>query len=363
MADRNMRDLSFATFNLFNLQVPGGITYDRNRPPFPDDAEGRAAYAAKVAWTGAMLATLDAEVIGFQECWSAAALAECFAAAGLTDAYDIVSRDGPPAKPQVALAVRKDRNGESQLLPGAEWVEEFPDAFRLVDIVENQGAQETITVTIDSFSRPVLRARMRPEASRRPRPPEVEIMVAHLKSKGPARLDFRASAPTDRSVRDTLRSVVSHVRRVMEAGALREMLEARADEGTPMVVMGDLNDGSLSITTQLLSGEPGYRVIERSTKGRSAKGKLYSVERLQQYRSLRHVYYTYIFDDRRESLDHILVSQHFYDHARDRLWSFRDMRIWNDHVGDNSAKVAGASDHGVVRAGFDWNPMPDDLTS
>ncbi|MEM8850029.1 MAG: endonuclease/exonuclease/phosphatase family protein [Pseudomonadota bacterium] len=359
MADRNMRDLSFATFNLLNLQVPGGLTY--GSAPFPDDDEGRRRYGEKVDWTGAMLRSLDAEVIGFQECWSVAALDACFDAADLRDRYDIVARDAAPYKPQVALAVRKDRNGESQLLPGAEWVESFPDAFRLRDVIEDQGAQEEVTVTIDSFSRPILRARMKPEASRQPRPPEVELMVAHLKSKGPARIDFRASAPTDGDVRDTLRSVVSHVRRVMEAGALREMLERAPEE--PRVVMGDLNDGSLSITTQLISGEPGYRVIEKSTKGNSAAGKLYSVERLQQYRSLRHVYYTYIFDDRRESLDHILVSPHFYDHARDRLWSFREMRIWNDHVGDGAAKDAGASDHGVVRAAFDWNPMPEHLTS
>ncbi|MEM7490833.1 MAG: endonuclease/exonuclease/phosphatase family protein, partial [Pseudomonadota bacterium] len=343
---------------LFNLHVPGGITY--GTAPFPDDAEGRARYADKVAWTAAMLRSLDAEVIGFQECWSVAALEECFEAADLRDRYDLVARDAAPFKPQVALAVRKDRNGESQLRPGAEWVEAFPDAFRLRDVVENQGAQERVTVTIDSFSRPILRARMTPEASRAPRPPEVELLVAHLKSKGPARIDFRASADTDAAVRDTIRTVVSHVRRVMEAGALREMLEAAPDE--PRVVMGDLNDGSLSITTQLISGEPGYRVVEKSTKGNRAAGKLYSVERLQQYRSLRHVYYTYIFDDRRESLDHILVSPHFYDHAMARLWSFREMRIWNDHVGDGTAKEAGASDHGIVRAAFDWNPMPDAVT-
>lgn len=359
MPDRNMRDLSFATFNLLNLQLPGGVTYGA---PLPDDAAGRAAFDAKVDWIAAMLRSLDAEVIGFQECWSAEALLSCFERAGLAETYDIVARDAPPRQPQVALAVRRDREGRAQLLPGAEWRAEFPDGFRVRDLVEDQGAEERVDVSIDSFSRPVLRARIEPEASRAPRPPEVEIWVAHLKSKGPARLDFRASGPTDPATRDTLRSVVSHVRRVMEAGALREMLEAR-DTDAPLVLMGDLNDGSLSTTTQLITGEPGYRVIERSTKGGAAKGKLYSVERLQQYRSLRHVYYTYIHDDRHESLDHILISPHFYDHARARLWSFREMRIWNDHVGDDGARVAGASDHGIVRAAFDWNPMPDALAT
>jgi hypothetical protein len=35
----NMKDLSFATFNLYNLQVPGGITYGTSAA-IPDTAEG-----------------------------------------------------------------------------------------------------------------------------------------------------------------------------------------------------------------------------------------------------------------------------------------------------------------------------------
>ena len=86
---RNMRDLSFATFNLLNLQVPGGLTYSTT-PPFPDDAEGRAAYARKIGWCAGIVRQLEAEVIAFQELWSRAALVEVFEAAGLADAYDIV---------------------------------------------------------------------------------------------------------------------------------------------------------------------------------------------------------------------------------------------------------------------------------
>jgi hypothetical protein len=39
MARANMRDLSFATFNLLNLQVPGGLTFSTT-PPIPDTPEG-----------------------------------------------------------------------------------------------------------------------------------------------------------------------------------------------------------------------------------------------------------------------------------------------------------------------------------
>ena len=45
---KNMRDLSFATFNLYNLQVPGGITYDQDKPAIPDTEEGRCQRRSKI---------------------------------------------------------------------------------------------------------------------------------------------------------------------------------------------------------------------------------------------------------------------------------------------------------------------------
>jgi len=63
-----------------------------------------------------------------------------------------------------------------------------------------------------------------------------------------------------------------------------------------------------------------------------------------------------------ESLDHILVSDAFYDHADIRKWSFREMVIDNDHLKYEAAalrKKIGATDHAIVRAQFDWNPMAD----
>ena len=357
MPRANMRDLSFATFNLLNLQVPGGVTYG---DPLPDDAEGIAAYERKVTWTGAMIARADAEVIGFQECWSAAALSACFEAAGLAKDYDIVARDAPGrGRPQVALAVRKDRNGGSQLLPGADWQAGFPAGFDLAGLREAEGAREEITVTLTEFSRPVLRARIRPEG-RSPAPPEVEVLVAHLKSKGPNRISFRASDPVPDGQKGIVRSAASHVRRVMEAAALRVLLDEATggDAPSPTVVLGDLNDDTLSVTTEMITARPGYRLFETSRAGSRADKGLYTVERLQQLRSIRHVYYTHVFENKRESLDHILVSEEFYDHSARRLWSFREMEVFNDHLRPEDEE-AGASDHGIVRAHFDWNPMPE----
>ena len=66
MPRNNMRDLSCATFNLFNPQVPGGLTYSTN-PPFEDSKEGRREYETKISWTAERIKLLDTEVIGFQE--------------------------------------------------------------------------------------------------------------------------------------------------------------------------------------------------------------------------------------------------------------------------------------------------------
>ena len=358
----NMRDLSFATFNLLNLQVPGGLTYS-NDPPYPDDAGGRAAYDRKVAWCAAMVRRLDAEVIGFQELWTVRALKDVFEVANLAAQYDLVARDAPGrGRPQVALAVRRGRRGP-QLVPGAEWVAEFPETFRLDRLREVHGAEEEITVTIDSFSRPVLRATIRAEG-RSPTPPDVTVLVAHLKSKGPARISGRDAPPALRLHRRVITSAVSHIRRVMEAGALRVLLDEamrseEADALSPTVVLGDLNDGSLSVTTEMISDQPRYRVVQKSRAGLTSDRGLYSVERLQQYRSMRHVYYTHVYRHKRESLDHILVSEEFYDHSLKRRWSFREMEVWNDHLNRETLEAEGATDHGVVRAYFDWNPMPE----
>jgi len=367
MARTNRRDLSFASFNLLNLSAPGQITYGNDPAVDPDDADELAALERKLDWTAAMLKRIDAEAIGFQEIWSARMLTQAFERAGLRDEYDLVLRDAPgKGRPQVGAAVRKGEDGQSQIVEDStRWIADFPESFRLDGLRETHDSDEEITVTISNFSRPVLNLTLQPTGTR-PKPPQVEIFVAHLKSKGPARLSFRNPPPALSEHATITKSAVSHIRRVMEAAALRVLLDARMKTGddqlSPTVVLGDLNDDSLSITTELIAAEPGYRLIEKSRSGSQADRGLYSVERLQQYRSLRHVYYTHVFKNKMESLDHILVSEEFYDHSRKRRWSFRECEMFNDHLNEESKtglKKLGASDHGIVRSYFDWNPMPE----
>ncbi|MGF1643125.1 MAG: endonuclease/exonuclease/phosphatase family protein [Thiotrichales bacterium] len=351
---RNMRDLSFATFNLYNLHLPGEPIYTNT------GGLSEAHYQAKLDWIARMLAQLDADVIGFQELWRIEALAAAFALAreryGLAD-YDLVARNRYPAAIQVALAAKKGL----LVAESAQWIDQFPEACRFVDLRESRDARETINLTLERFSRPPLRLRIQPRG-RGPKPPEVVVYVAHLKSKGPSSLRSDSANPVLTQHRAIASSVASHVRRIAEVGALRAMLDLEmGDNDIPFVVLGDLNDGTEAISTELLSADPGYRLVAKSRAGNRSDRGLYSVEKLQQLRSFRHVYYTHVYQNKMESLDHILVSDAFYDAATNRKWSFREMTGFNDHLCHDSGTARlqqGVSDHAVVRAEFDWNPMP-----
>jgi len=61
--------------------------------------------------------------------------------------------------------------------------------------------------------------------------------------------------------------------------------------------------------------------------------------------------------DLRESLDHVLVSEQFYDHSRNRLWLFDGLAINNDHLHDDDRRRTGTGDHGVVKVSFRWRPV------
>ena len=81
MAPRGSKNISFATFNLYNLQLPGVEWYKSNY--------SQAQYDAKISWSAKMLVNLDADVIAFQELWSKQCLIDLFEHAGLTDQYQL----------------------------------------------------------------------------------------------------------------------------------------------------------------------------------------------------------------------------------------------------------------------------------
>jgi len=43
-------------------------------------------------------------------------------------------------------------------------------------------------------------------------------------------------------------------------------------------------------------------------------------------------------------------------YSRSRLWAFEGMDIRNDHLNTDEHKEDGTSDHGIVRAAFEYRP-------
>lgn len=336
------RDISLGSFNLLNLQLPGMAIYG--------DTDGWDAdqYARKIAFTQAALRRLDADVIGFQELWSGAALDEAVAAAGMDQTHTALVPPGHDGQKIVCAALV--RNG---LVQGdAEWITHFPEECVLQSGGDDAQTSD-ISVQLDTFSRPVLHFRVQVKDDT----PEIHVFVCHFKSRRPTQI-WRERSWYEKDVHGAhitaLGYAISTIRRTAEAAALRVLITRLAKKSdTPVVVIGDMNDGKMSNTLNILTEQP--RFLATLSKG-GADNALYTAQTLQEYRSVRDVYYTYVFQSQRESLDHILVSEQFYDNSRDRLWSFDEMILENDHLNHDDHKTSGTNDHGIVRASFKWKP-------
>ncbi len=363
---RNMRDVTFATINLYNLQLP-------DRPRYPNSTPyTREQYDAKVTWTAEALARLDADIVAFQELWSGQCLRDVLAkakelglAGGYAPAFIKLSWDGIA----VAVAVR-----EPWEIRATRRHKEFPQGLKLkkrkksmaeirespteADLDDTGGLlpsheDDEIDVRIDEFSRSPLQVTI--GHGRDSEVPAMEVFCTHLKSKLGTRLDIEEYRDDRiRPHKTAIGAALSTIRRTAEAAALRVILnDTMAGTDTPTVVLGDLNDGQFSNTLAILSDQPSFRLYADSRAARLNDDGLFTVAALQQLRNLRDLYYTHEYKGVQEILDHVMVSEQFYDYSDKRFWSFREMRVLNDHVEDGRLS---SSDHGVVAASFDWNP-------
>ncbi|TXI61641.1 MULTISPECIES: endonuclease/exonuclease/phosphatase family protein [Mycolicibacterium] len=336
---------SVATFNLFNLQDAGKEMY--HGAAWTEDQ-----FKNKAWWTAWQLETLNPDVVGLQELWSKTALEKVLAAGSdeLKDRYDVLAKPATGKKIVCGALVRKG------LLAGEpRWEERFPDAVKLQSTEDaNDPQAPRINVTINKFSRPVLNFQVK----LRDDEPATEVYVVHLKSKLPTAVNaenwFAADPDLYKPHQTALGAALSTIRRTAEATAVRVMLTSVMKEtATPVIVLGDINDGQTSNTANILTEQPRYLVGD--SRGGADVG-LYTAQTLQEYRDTRDVYYTHVHQDLRESLDHVLVSEQFYDNSRKRRWLFDGLVINNDHLNFDNQKDVGTGDHGVVKVSFKHDP-------
>jgi hypothetical protein len=337
-----LKQLRIATFNLYNLNQPG-------LPIYTGKGWTEEQYDLKIGWTQRAIRQLRADVFGFQELWHAQALSDALEASGLSDEYDlVVPPDADGGRIVCAALVRKG------LMSGSpDWIVQFPEDFVLQSSGDD-AQTPAISVSIDSFSRPVLHLTIRP----RDEHSDVHVYVCHFKSKAPTQVgreDWFKDNTVYSKHATALGSAISTIRRTAEAAALRSMLtEQMKGTRTGVIVLGDVNDGQLSNTANILTGQPRFLVGDSLGGGDVA---LYTAQTLQEYRSTRDIYYTHIYQDAMESLDHIFVSEEFYDNSRRRIWMFDGLTINNDHLHYDDHKESGTNDHGIVCATFKYKPI------
>lgn len=336
------RDISFASFNLLNLQLPGRAIYGDSR------GWSQEVYDKKIAFTADTLKRLDADLVGFQELWAPEALDEALQAAGQADDYVALTPPDHPGNRIVnAAAVRRDL-----LVGDPEWITDFPEELVLRSSGDDP-QQADISVALDTFSRPVMHLRVQTA----PDTPVIEVFICHFKSRRPHQVWYERDW-YEREVHGPHATAIGYalstIRRTAEAAALRVLVTRIAKTtDTPVVLIGDMNDGKASNTLNVLSEQPTY-LSPLSTGG--GGNALYTAQTMQEYRSVRDVYYTHVYKKQRESLDHILFSEQFYDNSKRRLWAFDEMVVENDHLNRDDHKEMGTNDHGVIRVGFRWKP-------
>jgi len=320
-------NVRIATFNTMNLALS-------DRDSYPGERLTKADSEKKYQWTADLLEEMDADFVGFQEVFHKKALEEVLARTGRYPRAVVEVADETGHLPRVGFVSR---------LPvrNIEVIRDFPGEAR-VDV----GGQ---AVPFQGFHRPVLKVGVELPGGK-----SAVILVVHLKSKRPMVEEGHDRRDPWELARGQARSLVY---RACEAAALRWIVlhEIRHSE-TPLILLGDLNDSTHAVTSDILQGDHPQRYYPAEVKKKLWDILLYSCGDLQVRKSYKDVYYTHLHDSHYESLDHIFVSQEFINENPRHLASVEYMRLYNDHLLDpaltDDMPRSWVSDHGVVVVGL-----------
>ena len=390
-----MSRFTIASFNVKNLIGPDREYYRFERYT-PEE------YAWKADWLADQVLTMDADIIGFQEIFEEDALRAVIAEAdargtaaneaNLPDRSKRYARkaifrklayspytdaalafapnlnDGPPGerRPGVAILSRFGFEGAPEVIQ---------DITPALDIPFSElGGGDGGHFRLSRLSRPILKVRVPVRGT------TITVFTCHLKSKlgEYMRPDGAPLAPeADLLAYDAagraLGALRAGVRRMAEAWVLRRAVLAELEQGRPVIVTGDFNDGENAVSSEIVSGERPFRNYawmrrhdaERANDRYSEEEagiireavervRLHSAEKLFVRRSLRDMVYTASFGGVFESIDQIYLSRHFHPEFEGRIGEMEYFSVLNDHLTDGSHPEAPynklASDHGQIMA-------------
>lgn len=313
-------------FNLFNL-VEMGIPFYGNM------VYEEQTYEKKIRWVSRQLDDMRADLVGFQEVFHLTSLREALARSESLREHHLAIDGLSGSHPEVALASR---------YPILEYkrIEKFPRHGRLE-------LDEGLHVPRENFTHAILHARVAITERLK-----THVFVVHLKSKRPKFLNDEDRRDPLNFARAKARSLII---RAAEACAVRALLlDVMQNSDDPVIVIGDLNDADVAVTTEVVAGDPPPRRWDYRDKKRAWDVLLYNTKAIQARQSHRDVYYTHIHNGQYESLDHILVSEQFYRQNRSAPAFVEYVTVFNDHLIDetisNDTYPMWTSDHGQVVA-------------
>lgn len=398
-----MTAFTIASFNVKNLIGPDKEYY-RFQSYTPEE------YAWKEDWLADQIATLNADVTGFQEIFEEAPLRATIAradrygmdsnAASLPGAdkryrhraiFDrLAYRDYGNAA--LAFAPNVHDGAPGQRRPGVAVLSRlgFAEEPQIIQVLDRPlripfqtfGGDEGGHFTIHKLSRPILKVRV-PVAGR-----IITVFNCHLKSKlgeyiRPEGAEFAPEADLTQydPIGRALGTARAAMRRMAEAWALRGAIIQELRAGNPVIVLGDFNDGEHAVSTEIITGEVPFRNYawmlrhdaqhrgDRYTEAESAQItediealRLHPAEKLFVRKSLRDMVYTAAFGGNYESIDQIMLSRHFLPDWKGHIGEMTYFSVLNDHLTDGSHPEAPynklASDHGQIMATIELNGDP-----
>lgn len=396
-----MTRFTIGSFNVKNL-IAADTEYYEFQSYTPEE------YAWKRDWLAEQVLSMQADILGFQEIFAEDALRDVIARADaigteantrVTPAADAPYRrkaifDKITHRPYGDAALAFAPNAADTRVPGQrrpgvailsrlgfvgapEVIQDLQPpltlAFPPLRGMDGEAADAGY-FRLTRLSRPVLKVRV-PAGDR-----VLSVFNCHLKSKlgeflrpeGAAfapEADLTAYDPVGRA----MGAARAAMRRMAEAVVLRRAILAELDQGYPVVVMGDFNDGEDAVSSEIIAGEVPFKNYawmlrhdarhgaDRYTAQENdqiteavTRARLQSAEKMFVRKSLRDMVYTTAFGGVFESIDQIYLSHHFAADAPDRIGEMEYFSVLNDHLTDGSHPEAPynklVSDHGQIIA-------------